>query len=490
MSRTSRGLAFAVSLAAFAVVAALLRSGPEDSSADGPILVYCGAGIRPPVEAAARTYARGVQLSYGGSQTLLVTAEVSRRGDLFIPGDDGFLETARRKGLVDEVLPLARMHPVLAVAKGNPRRIRALEDLGKGEVRLALPDPEVTAAGKLVRKSLEKAGRWEIVKGHAAVSKPTVSEVANDLKLGTVDAGFLWDATVRQYPELEGVELPELLGVTATISAGVLRSSLRPQAALRFARFLASSDRGAPEFSKTGYEPAGGDPWEERPALTLFSGAMLRPAIERTIRDFEQREGCDVTRVYNGCGILVAQMKGGARPDLYFACDESFMREVQDRFSESRAVSTNQLVILVAKGNPHRIRSLKDLAQAGLRVGVGNEKQCALGAITQATLVQEKLRDPVMKNVVTLSPTGDLLVNQMRAGALDAVVAYLSNATGSGEVLEAVRVDLPCALATQPVAVEKSSPHRQLASRLVEKLVSDPSRELFLSEGFGWKASP
>jgi molybdenum ABC transporter molybdate-binding protein len=397
---------------------------------------------------------------------------------------------ARDKGLVEEVIALARMHPVLAVAKGNPKKIRALADLGRPEVRFAQPNPKATAAGKLVRGALEKAGQWEFVRARAATSKPTVNEVANDLRLGAVDAGFIWDATARQYPDVEAVDLPELSGVTANISAGVLRSSGRPQAALRFARFLASSDRGAPEFARTGYEPAGGDAWEERPALTLYSGAMLRPAIERTLREFEQREGCEVTRVYNGCGFLVAQMKGGARPDLYFACDESFLNQVQDRFGPGRAVSTNQLVILVAKGNPHGVKSLRDLGQPGLRVGVGNEKQCALGALTQATLVQEKLRDPVMKNVVTLSPTGDLLVNQMRAGALDAVVAYLSNATGSADVLEAVKVDLPCALATQPVAVEKSSPRRQLATRLVERLASDVSRREFLSEGFGWKASP
>lgn len=490
MSRTSRWLAFAVSLAAFAVIAALLTSGPDDLSQEGPILVYCGAGIRPPVEACAKSFGRDVQLSFGGSQTLLVNAELSRQGDLFIPGDDGYLRIAREKGLVAETVALARMHPVLAVAKGNPKKIRSLADFERADLRLAQPNPEATAAGKLVKTALEKAGRWESIKSRAAVSKPTVNEVANDLKLGTVDAGFVWDATVRQYPELEAVEVPELAGVTANISAGVLTSSVRPAAALRFARYLAASDRGAAEFVRTGYEASGGDAWEEKPVLTIYSGAMLRPAIEKTIKAFEKREGCGVTTVYDGCGILVAQMKGGARPDLYFACDESFMTEVKDLFGDAKVVSSNQLVILVPKGNPRGVTSLKDLAKPGLRVGVGNEKQCALGAITAVTLDQSKLRESVTPNIVTRSPTGDLLVNQMRAGALDAVVAYVSNATGSADVLEAIKVDMPCAIAVQPVAVEKSSPRRRLAARLVEMLISDPSRQLFAAEGFGWKAGP
>ena len=37
------------------------------------------------------------------------------------------------------------------------------------------------------------------------VYKPTVPDLANDLKIGTVDVAILFDATVRQYPELEAI---------------------------------------------------------------------------------------------------------------------------------------------------------------------------------------------------------------------------------------------------------------------------------------------
>jgi len=429
-------------------------------------------------------------LSFGGSQTLLVNAQVSGRGDLYIPGDDGYLRLAREKGLLAETIPLARMGPVLAVRKGNPKGIRSLDDLAKPGVKLAMPNPEAAASGKLVKEAFEKAGRWAAVKERTTVLKPTVNEVANDLKLGSADAGFVWDATVRQYPELEAVTIPELAGITASISVGILKSSTRPAAALRFARYLASSDRGGPAFAKDGYEPAGGDAWEERPTILLYSGAMLRPAIDRTIEEFERREGCEVTRVYNGCGILVAQMKAGARPDAYFACDSSFMTEVKDHFLAPRDVSLNQLVILVHKGNPFKIESLQDLGKPGVRVGIGHEKQCALGALTQETLAQTKLREKVMKNVVVQSPTGDLLVNQLRTKTLDAIVAYVSNAAGAGDVFDAIRVDVPCAMATQPVAVGKESPRRQIAARLVDAFLAEPSKKKFESEGFRWKGAP
>ena len=47
--------------------------------------------------------------------------------------------------------------------------------------------------------------------------KPTVNEVANDVKIKTVHAGIVWDATVRQYPELETVSLLMILAAAAVL---------------------------------------------------------------------------------------------------------------------------------------------------------------------------------------------------------------------------------------------------------------------------------
>src|SRR5262249_22518540 len=185
----------------------------------------------------------------------------------------------------------------------------------------------------------------------------------------------------------------------------------------------------------------------------------------------------------------VAQMRAGERPDAYFACDQSFLAQVNDLFLDGVAVSTNRLVILVPKGNPNAIKSLKDLGKPGLRVGVGHEKQCALGVLTQQTLRQGGFQDPVMKNVVVQTPTGDMLVNQLRTGSLDAVVAYLSNATSAADELQAIKIDVPCAVAVQPIAVGKDSAFKQLTGRLLDALRSRASHERFEAFGFHWQAA-
>jgi ABC-type molybdate transport system substrate-binding protein len=56
-------------------------------------------------------------------------------------------------------------------------------------------------------------------------------------------------------------------------------------------------------------------------------------------------------------------------------------------------------------------------------------------------------------------------------------------------VLDAIAIDIPCALAVQPVAVSPSSTRKQLANRLIDALKSPESRERFQNEGFRWKGS-
>jgi molybdate transport system substrate-binding protein len=491
-------LAFLGSAAVLAGLVALLAWDPKKwftpAAPQEPLVVYCAAGLRPPVEAAAKEYEAAygvpVQLHYGGSQTLLAGIEVARRGDLYIPADESYLPPARAKNLIAETLPLARMSPVVAVKTGNPKHVAGLAGLLRPDVRLAQGNPDATAIGSVTRAALQKAGKWDPLKDRTVVFKMTVNDVASDVQVGAVDAGIVWDATVRQTPGLEAVALPEFAGVKAHITAAVLADSPRPTAALRFARFLAARDRGLPEFAKHGYDPVEGDVWAEEPEIHLLSGAMLRPAIEDTIAAFEKREGCRVTRVYNGCGILVAQMKAGDKPDAYFACDKSFMDEVADRFTDQQDVSTNQLVILVPKGNPHGIKSLADLGKDGLRAGIGHEKQCALGALTQKTLREGGVQDRVMKNVKVQTPTGDMLVNQLRTGSLDAVVAYVSNAVPAAGQLEAIAIDIPCALAVQPVAAARESDHKHLTGRLIAAIRSAESRGRFEANGFRWQAAP
>lgn len=463
----------------------------RESGSAKPLVVYCAASNKSVLEAVRADYERefGVplQIQYGASQTLLAALEVAGAGDLYLPADDSYLSLARDRQLLTDEYPLASMMPVIAVPTGNPKKIQILGDLLRDEVRVAQALPEAAAIGKLTRDVLSTSGHWDKLHAKTTVFKTTVNEVANDVKVGAVDAGIVFDAVLHDYPTLEAVLIPELAGVKAHVAVAVLSASKQPQEANHLARYLAARDKGLTRYGEFGFQPVDGDAWKEQPELTLYAGSMLRPAIEKTITDFEQREGVRVTRVYNGCGILVAQMKAGEVPDAYFACDSEFMNQVRPLFPTSEDVSQNELVILVKKGNPLGVKSLADLTKPDLRVGIGHEKQCAMGWLTQRTFDESGLKTALMKNVVVQTPTGDMLVNQMRSGSLDAAVAYISNAAGAVDFLDAIRIQgIPCSVATQPFGVAKDSANKRLAQRLLETIRAEPSQQRFTSEGFRW----
>lgn len=468
------------------------RSGGGRSAAVGePLTILCAASNRGVMEAVRRDYERDfgipVHVQYGPSQTLLTALEVGGTGDLFLPADESYLDLARERHLVREIFPLATMQAVAVVRRGNPKGITSLNDLLRDDVRVAMASPETSAIGTLSRAALAPHALWEPLERHAAVSRTAVNEVANDVAVGAVDAGIVFDAVLHDYPDLQAVPLPELRSAEARVAVSITAHARRPARAIHFARYLSSRDKGLVTYAAHGFRPVEGDVWSDAPEVVLYAGSMLRPAIERSIVEFEEREGVTVTRVYNGCGILVSQMQAGRLPDAYFACDVEFMKHVESIFTDIRDISRNELVILVQPGNPHGIATLRDLARPGLRVGIGHEKQCAMGWLTQRTFAEDGVTGQVMPNVVVQAPTGDMLVNQMRSGALDAAVVYLSNAAGAGDAVQAVRIHgLACAMATQPLGVRKDSGHRQTIARLVDTIRAAASRERFVREGFRW----
>ena len=458
-----------------------------------PLIVYCGAGLKKPVEAIAGQYRTEtgveVQLQYGGSGTLLAQIRLAKTGGLFIAADDGVLADARQHAVIREVIPLARQHPVIAVRKGNPKGIKTLADLQRAGVRVALANHEATSVGKATVAALGED--YAALAALALVTKPTVMEIANDLKLGAVDAAIIWDSTVNSFAGLEAVEAPELAARVENVSAAVLSCAPEPASALRFARYLAAPEKGGAAFKKHGFTPVPGDQWAARPGLILYSGGVNRPAIEGLLHEFADREGAELTTVFNGCGVLCATMKAMAGashpkfPDAYYACDLCFVPPVAEHFPEAVVLTETDIGLAVPKGNPRGLHQLADLARPGLRVGICNARQSTLGYITRGLLRSVTLEAGVRKNVAVEVPTADFLVNQLRAGGLDAAIVYRVNAAPQSAHLDYLPLNLPGAKAVQPFSVRGDSPNRQLATRLLDHLRAHQAR--FEAAGFRWR---
>ncbi|MEM7479354.1 MAG: molybdate ABC transporter substrate-binding protein, partial [Planctomycetota bacterium] len=307
----------------------VLSQGEGNRSGTSTITFFCAASNRAVMEEIRQAYeketGRSVEIQYGPSQTLLSQIEVSKMGDLYLPADISYLEIARDKKLVAEILPIARMEAVLVVPKGNPKNIQSLSDLFNPDHKVVQANPDAAAIGKVTRRVLTESGQWEKIDQATMAYRTTVNDVANDVLVGAADVGIVYDAVLHTYPDLEYVEIQELAPAASQVSIGVIQSSKQPAAALHFARYVSAQDRGLKSYKQHGFRVGEGDQWSDVPELNIYAGSMLRPAIEDTIAAFRKREGVLVTTLYNGCGILVGQMKAGQKPDAYFACDKEFM---------------------------------------------------------------------------------------------------------------------------------------------------------------------
>ena len=225
------------------------------------LTVYCAANLMKPVESLAVQYRAEtgveVRLQFGGTGALLANLRAARQGDLFITADEAGITDGKKYDLIREVIPLISQRPVIAVRTGNPKSIKSLADLRRADVKLALSNPETAAIGRVVKALLGAA--YEPLAAHATVQKPTVTEIASDLHLGTVDAAILWDSTVTQFNGLEAVEAPEISKHVEKGLAGVLAFSDAPAQALRFARYLAAPEKGGKTFTQYGFTAIASD---------------------------------------------------------------------------------------------------------------------------------------------------------------------------------------------------------------------------------------
>jgi ABC-type molybdate transport system substrate-binding protein len=323
------------------------------------------------------------------------------------------------------------------------------------------------------------------------MTKPTVTDLVSDLQVGSLDAAVLWDGNAALMPGFIAVQSPQLAALGVAVTIGVTATSAHSAAALRFARWLASPEHGAPAWASAGYHPLPGDAWAVRPVLTLYSGSVNRLPLEGLLARFAEREGVEITTVYNGCGILCADMKqlaatrGGAVPDAYYACDLCFVPPVADLYPEAVIVTETDIVLAVPRGDPKGIHTLADLARPGLTVGICNAEQSTLGYMTKRLLAGSGAEAAIRANVRSEVPTGDLLINQLRTGTLDAAIVYEVNVKPQAEHLDWHALERAGAKAIQPFAVGAKSPRAQLARRLLQRILG--SREAFTDKGFRWR---
>ena len=256
-----RRLLLQVLCAAAVLPAGCGRRDPADASGTRKeILLYCGAGIRPAASAMIEAFEKDhdvrVSANYAGSGQQLGQISVIGKGDLFMPGAELYVDLAVDKGLAHAETKriVAYFVPVIFVAKGNPKGIRTLRDLGREGLRIGFGDERSCAVGRKTLKILEKNGiPYEEIAKNVVYRSGTVNELGLAVQLGNVDAVILWDANARHFAAAGTiVPIPTEQNVISPIPVAVLKSSKHPEEARAFIDFV-TSEKGRAILEAKGY---------------------------------------------------------------------------------------------------------------------------------------------------------------------------------------------------------------------------------------------
>ena len=233
--------------------------GKEDKqSTREELLLYCGAGIRPPADELVETFGRehGVKIAvdYAGSEVLLSKIKLIRRGDLYMPGDKHYIEQAAQADMILSRRSVCYWVPTILVQKGNPKDISDLNDLLKSGIKLGLGDPDACAIGRTSKKILEKNSiSWEDIQKNLAFPSLTVNELGMQIQAQALDAVIVWDAIARYYSDHgDEVSIPVENNIISTVDIGVLKFTKHQELAEKFVDFV-TSEKGQRIFHKHNY---------------------------------------------------------------------------------------------------------------------------------------------------------------------------------------------------------------------------------------------
>ena len=216
--------------------------------------------------------------------------------------------------------------------------------------------------------------------------------------------------------------------------------------------------------------------------LHVAAAASLTDAFEELKTDFEaEHEDVTIEYQFAGSSDLATQIDNGAQIDVFASADEANMDKVKDSVEESTIFATNVLTIITEAGNPKKITGLKDLEKSDLDVVVCAE-QVPCGAATKKLTEQQNVTlDPASEE----SKVTDVLT-KVSTGEADAGLVYVTDATGAGDKVEAVKTEGADKVVNKyPIASLKDASAGDTASEFVDYVLGPEGQKVLKDKGFG-----
>jgi molybdate transport system substrate-binding protein len=223
----------------------------------------------------------------------------------------------------------------------------------------------------------------------------------------------------------------------------------------------------------------GGETAKQSQPLTVSAAASLKTAL------LKYHSGNRYS--FAGSDVLAAQIKAGARPDVYAAANTKLPQQLYKAGLLNKPVvfAGNRLVIAVPAGKS-KVKSLADLAKPGVTIAAGSAS-VPVGSYTREVLA--RLPQPeakrILANIRSSEPDVAGVVGKLTQGAVDAGFVYITDVKAAGGKLTAI--DLPAKLRPRvayAAAVVTGSKLHHKASGFVKGLLLGRGQAALSSAGF------
>lgn len=177
------------------------------------------------------------------------------------------------------------------------------------------------------------------------------------------------------------------------------------------------------------------------PPLVVFAGSASQPVLEEAAKIFELKSGIPITLHLGGSGTLLSQIRLSAQGDLYIPGSPDYMAKARafDLIDgEDTRLAYLVPAILVPKGNPQQITTLRDLARPGLRVGMADPGTVCVGLYAVELLQANNLSDQVRPNLRGQVESCAKAAAMLPLKTVDAVLGWREFASWSPQTTQAV----------------------------------------------------
>jgi len=174
--------------------------------------------------------------------------------DIYTAGKASIANSQKQHDWFAETLDYARNPLAILVARGNPKHVMGLQDLGRTDVRVSMPNPAWEGIARQIEASYRKAGgealdhtimQTKVHDGSTFLTRIHHRQSPLRVLQGESDAAPVWstEAYFQQqilHHPVDTVAIPAAQNATATYTAARMKQAPHEQAAKDFMAFMAS----------------------------------------------------------------------------------------------------------------------------------------------------------------------------------------------------------------------------------------------------------